>query len=62
MRAGRILSKPSVSFGRQWGPTSSRGELDMDLFLGRELLVFALLVAAVVLVIWALAVTRRPSR
>jgi hypothetical protein len=34
----------------------------MDLFLGRELLVFALLVAAVVLVIWALAVTRRPSR
>ena len=34
----------------------------MDLFLGRELLIFALLVAAVVLVIWALAVTRGPTR
>jgi len=34
----------------------------MDLSLGRELLIFALLVAAVVLVIWALAVTRGPTR
>ena len=34
----------------------------MDLFLGRELLIFALLVTAVVLAIWALAVTRGPSR
>jgi len=34
----------------------------MDLFLGRELLIVALLVAAVVLVIWALAVTRGPTR
>jgi hypothetical protein len=34
----------------------------MELFVGRELLVFALLVAAVVLVIWALAVTRGSSR
>ena len=34
----------------------------MELFVGRELLIFALLVAAVVLVIWALAATRGPSR
>jgi len=34
----------------------------MDLSLGRELLIFALLVAAVVLVIWALAATRGPTR
>lgn len=62
MQPGRILSGPSVSFGRQWGPTSPEVSLDMDLFIGRELLIFALLVTAVVLVIWALAVTRRPSR
>ena len=34
----------------------------MDLSLGRELLIFALLVAAVVQVIWALAATRGPTR
>ena len=34
----------------------------MELFVGRELLIFALLVAAVVLVIWALAVTRGHTR
>jgi hypothetical protein len=44
------------------GADLARGELDMELFVGRELLIFALLVTAVVLVIWALAVTRRPSR
>ena len=34
------------------------GDRDMELFVGRELLIFALLVAAVMLVMWALAATR----
>lgn len=34
----------------------------MELSVGRELLIFALLVTAVVLAILVLAVTRRPSR
>jgi hypothetical protein len=34
----------------------------MELFVGRDLLVFALLVAAVITVLWAVAATRRPSR
>ena len=34
----------------------------MELFVGRDLLVFALLVAAMVLALWAIAATRRSSR
>jgi hypothetical protein len=34
----------------------------MELFVGRDLIVFALLVASVVLVLWVVAATRGPTR
>jgi len=34
----------------------------VELSLGRDVLIFALLIAAMILVIWGLAATRRSSR
>jgi hypothetical protein len=34
----------------------------MELFVGRDLLVFALLIAGVVLALWVIAATRRSSQ
>jgi hypothetical protein len=57
-----MLTPPSVPFGRLEGVSTCSEVVDVELSLGRELLVFALLVASVLGVFWVLAATRRSPR
>lgn len=57
-----MLTEPSVPFGRLEGVSTCPEVVDVELTMGRELLVFALLVASVLGVFWVLAATRRSPR
>jgi len=57
-----MLTRPSVPFGRLEGVSTCSEVVDVELTLARELLVFALLVAAVLGVMWILSATRRSPR
>jgi len=61
LREGRMLTRPSVPFGRLEGACPAR-RLDVELTIARELLVFALLIASVLGVMWILSATRRSPR
>jgi hypothetical protein len=54
-----MLIPPSVSFGRAVGVDAARRKEDVELGVGSALLVMALLLAALVTVMWLLAATRR---
>jgi hypothetical protein len=54
----RILIAPSVSFGSSGGRRCPE-EVDVELGIGRELLGMALLLVALLGVMWLLAATRR---
>ena len=55
----RILLPPSVSSGSPWGVRPCPEVEDVELGIGRELLGMALLLVALLSVMWLLAATRR---
>lgn len=57
-----MLAQPSVPFGRLEGARPCSEVVDVELTVARELLVFALLVAPVLGVMWILSATRRSPR
>ena len=57
-----MLTGPSVPFGWLEGVSTCLEEVEVELSLGRELLVFALLIASVLGVFWVLSVTRHSPR
>ena len=57
-----MLTGPSVPFGWLEGVSTCLEGGDVELSLGRELLVFALLIASVLGVFWVLSATRRSPR
>jgi len=57
-----MLAQPSVPFGRLEGARPCSEVVDVELTVARKLLVFALLVASVLGVMWILSATRRSPR
>jgi len=57
-----MLTVPSVPFGRLEGVSTCSEVVDVELTIGRELLVFAVLLASVLGVFWVLSATRRSPR
>jgi hypothetical protein len=55
------MSGPSLPFGRQ-GERTCPKEAAVELATGRELLIFAMLLFAILAVMWLLATTRRSPR
>ena len=56
-----MLAQPSVPFGRLEGARPCSEVVDVELTVARELLVFALLIASVLGMMWILSATRRSS-
>jgi hypothetical protein len=61
LRAGRILTRAVVPFGRQGGFALPDGD-QVELAIGRDLLAMALMVLALLAVMLVLARTRRSPR